>query len=345
MKESEEHLQSLLQKVEERERTARRRAIIYSLVPILLLGMLLWFTGHRIIQAQHKLDTINQQIEDATEEYRQKLADKEEELKIAQERLNDKKQELTETRNMLREEQRRLSEKERELSQKKEELKKVQEEAMRSLKELNELKFQINQEKKKLADAKKELTNKEQELNQKRKELVAINQRLEQTERNLAAKKQELEKLQKNIGELLEEIGEHWVSKTKAWMNIVPENRVSQSFITKDSVIKAVSVALTAANPRKGSDTITLKILSADEQVLATASKMVSEGFDGWLRFTLPRGGLKVTPERKLVIRVEDTGKVVFGWKYVGTDIYQDGSAIFSGKPCPNRDFLFRINR
>ena len=52
MKESEKQLQSLIQRAELRERTARKRAIVYSLVPILLAATLLWFTRYRIIQYQ-----------------------------------------------------------------------------------------------------------------------------------------------------------------------------------------------------------------------------------------------------------------------------------------------------
>jgi hypothetical protein len=68
MKEQEEDLQSLMQKVERRERTARKRAIIYSLVPIILAVVLLSYTSYRIIKAQKEYATINQKLQVAKEE-------------------------------------------------------------------------------------------------------------------------------------------------------------------------------------------------------------------------------------------------------------------------------------
>lgn len=60
---TDQHLQTLLQTVEKRERTARKRAIMYSIVPIVLAGALIWFTSHRIVQARHELSAINQELD------------------------------------------------------------------------------------------------------------------------------------------------------------------------------------------------------------------------------------------------------------------------------------------
>jgi hypothetical protein len=98
MKEQEENLQSLMQKVEHRERTARKRAIIYSLVPIFLAGALLWFTSYRIIKAQKELATINQSLEVAKEEA-EHFAKEATELKQT---LNEVEEQLRQSTNFVR---------------------------------------------------------------------------------------------------------------------------------------------------------------------------------------------------------------------------------------------------
>ncbi len=126
------------------------------------------------------------------------------------------------------------------------------------------------------------------------------------------------------------------------WANIIPENHMGQSFTAKSGVITAVSVGI-APGGSQGSDTLTLRILSADKNVLAAVSQSVSEGFDGWLRFRLPDPGLAVTPGATYLIELEDTGKIFFGWKY-GANTYPGGSAIVFGADEPGRDFFFNIN-
>ena len=68
MNKSEEQLQSLLQKVEERERTARRRAVSYTVIPIICVGILLWVTGSQVVSAQRELSIIQQKLEAARKE-------------------------------------------------------------------------------------------------------------------------------------------------------------------------------------------------------------------------------------------------------------------------------------
>jgi hypothetical protein len=55
MESQEEMLQELLRKTDQRERTARRRALIYSFIPVLLAGLLLWFTGYQIQSASKQV--------------------------------------------------------------------------------------------------------------------------------------------------------------------------------------------------------------------------------------------------------------------------------------------------
>ena len=126
--------------------------------------------------------------------------------------------------------------------------------------------------------------------------------------------------------------------------NFIPANNMGQSFTLNGSDILTVEVAVVTRNPGRGGDTVTLMILSEGGSVLSELLAFVNEGSDEWLRFEIPGGGLKVTPGSKLSIKLQDTGKVVFFWKY-GLNTYPDGSAIFFDSPSPDRDFFFTINR
>jgi cell wall-associated NlpC family hydrolase len=81
---NEEDIQSLLTKVERRERTTRKRVLVYSFVPVVLAGLLLWFTTHKIIQARQELDAVNDSLERARKEaveLRENLGKLEEQLR------------------------------------------------------------------------------------------------------------------------------------------------------------------------------------------------------------------------------------------------------------------------
>ncbi len=125
---------------------------------------------------------------------------------------------------------------------------------------------------------------------------------------------------------------------TGGWTNINP-GASQQSFIPKYPVLVAVEVNIVTGNTGRGDDSITMKILK-DGVTLASSSLFVSEGFNGWLRFDIPEGGTTVPVGNTLIIRLEDTGKTVFGWKYAG-DTYAFGSRFWSGSP-DYGDFFFR---
>jgi tetratricopeptide (TPR) repeat protein len=63
MQRVEEKLESLLHHAEERERRARKRAIIYSLIPIALALLLILFTSWRIKQTQRNVAVLNEEAE------------------------------------------------------------------------------------------------------------------------------------------------------------------------------------------------------------------------------------------------------------------------------------------
>jgi len=137
------------------------------------------------------------------------------------------------------------------------------------------------------------------------------------------------------------------LSNSPTWtgsaVNVQPSNRMGQSFTTIGSRLCDVDVSILTAGPGQGGDSLTLSVLSDAGALLATASQVVAEGYDGWLRFQLPGGGVGVTPGQNVVIMLEDTGKGVFNWRYA-RDAYAGGSSIFFGSPRTRNDFFFRIN-
>lgn len=121
---SEEHLQSLVQRVEDRERVARRRAAIYSLIPIILAGLLLWFTAWQIQQANQELATIGVKLQSSQQE----LASVNEQLAQAREQVNRSQQELTAVNEQLAQAREQLNRSQQELAAANEKLKQAQQE-------------------------------------------------------------------------------------------------------------------------------------------------------------------------------------------------------------------------
>lgn len=134
-------------------------------------------------------------------------------------------------------------------------------------------------------------------------------------------------------------------SNNPAWtggaVNIAPANTVSQSFVPSLPVLTGVTVALKTGNKGKGGDQVTLKIFNAGGQQLASSTATLNEGFDAFWRFTLPGGGISVTPGQPLTMRLQDTGKSVFWWKYKGGNLYPAGKAMFHGSEFSDNDFYF----
>jgi hypothetical protein len=134
---------------------------------------------------------------------------------------------------------------------------------------------------------------------------------------------------------------------TGGWTHINPgpgEVGSGQTFIPSDSNLLTVDVSILTGNPGRGDDTITLKILSANQQVLGMSSQVVADGFDGWLQFQFPGAGLMLTPGDTFMIALADTGTTTFGWRYA-FDTYPNGHTIMLGSDKPDYDFFFRINR
>lgn len=63
MNNKESNVETLIQKIEQRERTSRRRAIVFSLVPIIIAVILLWFTGQELAHYSSEKERLTQELE------------------------------------------------------------------------------------------------------------------------------------------------------------------------------------------------------------------------------------------------------------------------------------------
>jgi hypothetical protein len=104
----------------------------------------------------------------------------------------------------------------------------------------------------------------------------------------------------------------------------------------------AVEVQLVVANPGPKEDDLTLTVLDAAGQTLASVTETVSTSDCDHRLFVIPKGGIYITPGQTYWLKL--TGGTLFGWKYV-LGGYRKGVATFNGKPLlPNArsTFLFR---
>jgi len=125
-----------------------------------------------------------------------------------------------------------------------------------------------------------------------------------------------------------------------AWTNLV--NDVRQTFRPSMPKLTAVEVNLAVGNAGLEEEEVTLRVLNAAGEVLATVSRRVRVGESGHALFVLPEGGLTVIPGEFYSIRL--SGEYLFGWKYV-VGGYEDGEASFNGRPLlpdARTTFLFR---
>ena len=112
------------------------------------------------------------------------------------------------------------------------------------------------------------------------------------------------------------------------WTNLV--NDVRQTFRPTMPKLAAVEVNLAVANPGPEEEEVTLRVLNAAGEVIATVSRSVPVSESSHALFVFPEGGLAVTPGEVHSIRV--SGEYLFGWKcMVGG--YENGEASFNGRP------------
>jgi hypothetical protein len=112
------------------------------------------------------------------------------------------------------------------------------------------------------------------------------------------------------------------------WTNVVPANDNGQTFTATRPRITGIEVEIVTGNPRDdASDTLTLAVTTARGDVLAEVEQTITSGEAGWLCFAMPQEGIDVRPGEALVLRLRDTGKVIFGWRY-GKSAYRGGHTL-----------------
>jgi hypothetical protein len=119
-------------------------------------------------------------------------------------------------------------------------------------------------------------------------------------------------------------------------------NDVRQTFKPTMPNLIAVEVNLAVANAGPEAEEVTLRVLNAAGELLATVSRSVTVSESSHALFVFPEGGVMVTPGEAYSIRV--SGESLFGWKYV-VGGYENGEASFNGRALltdARSTFLFR---
>lgn len=126
----------------------------------------------------------------------------------------------------------------------------------------------------------------------------------------------------------------------KAWTNLL--NVSEQSFTPSMPKLLGVEIDLIVGNAGGPEDELTLTILDAQDQQLASVTQTVKVSPSDRVMFFMPSGGVLLTPGQVYAIRL--TGGATFGWKYI-VGGYEKGEAKFNGKPLladARSTFLFR---
>lgn len=120
--------------------------------------------------------------------------------------------------------------------------------------------------------------------------------------------------------------------------------RSTQTVSPVQACLTRVEIGIKTGNRGKGGDQLTLTVLdwnTSPPRQLAKVTANAQEGFDGFLSFAMPGGGVTVPPHW-LALQVNDTGKNVFWWKYQLGNPYPGGQYFFAGTGDDTRDYLFR---
>lgn len=127
------------------------------------------------------------------------------------------------------------------------------------------------------------------------------------------------------------------------WTNVNPAGEgqaaMWQTFTPARSNLTAVEIDILTISPGRGDDVLTVEV-ARDGAVLASVERLVKEGLDGFMRFEFPEA-VPVVPEQTYELKVHDTGKGQFGWKY-GSNTYDRGSRHVFFQPRLGTDWFFR---
>jgi hypothetical protein len=105
METQEEQWGSLVRQAEQMERKARQRAVAFTLIPVILAGLLLWFTGYQIQQANQQLASIQatkQAVQAQKDHLQTQLDQTQMDLTITQQTLISARQALSDTQVQLK---------------------------------------------------------------------------------------------------------------------------------------------------------------------------------------------------------------------------------------------------
>ena len=127
------------------------------------------------------------------------------------------------------------------------------------------------------------------------------------------------------------------------WTHVNPTSEgqaaMWQTFRPACTNVIAVAIDILTNNPGQGDDVLTVEI-AKDGDVLASAESSVADGFDGLLRFEFLEA-VPLIPEQIYELKVRDTGKTRFGWKY-GPNTYERGSRYVFAQERPGSDWFFQ---
>lgn len=112
-----------------------------------------------------------------------------------------------------------------------------------------------------------------------------------------------------------------------------------QTFMPERPNLTAVEISIKTANQGLGDDVLTVEI-AQDGDVLASAECSTEVDFEGLLRFEFA-GAVPLVPEQTYELRVRDTGKTVFGWKY-GQNTYERGVRYLNAEERSGSDWFFQ---
>ncbi len=146
---SEEQLQSLVKSAEEHESIARRRAALYSLIPIVLASLLLWFTGWQIKEANQELTTVENELQSSLQEQE----DTNMQLEQTRQEFDQTRQELETANSQLGQIQQDLESANSQLGQTQQDLEAAKNQLEHTQQEVDELEQRVDELSKELEEA------------------------------------------------------------------------------------------------------------------------------------------------------------------------------------------------
>jgi len=124
-------------------------------------------------------------------------------------------------------------------------------------------------------------------------------------------------------------------------------DRTEQTISPKLRCLTRVDIGLMTGNRGRGGEQVTLTVLDWDawyvgkHTELAKVTVDVQEGFDGFLTFSMPGGGIPV-PRQWVALRVQGGPQNVFFWKYEPGNPYPGGLRFVGGYGGYENDYLFK---